>query len=247
MESSGKIALVTGGAKGIGRGICLELAKRGLTVLFTYRSSSVAADQLVEELNTLYPGTHAAFKCDGMQPESVVDLFRTIKSQYGGVSVLVNNAGIAGANRLFSMSKPAEWDYIFNNNLQSVLNTCRSALPSMIKAKHGIIINITSISAENGTPGSSAYSASKAAIISFTKSLFRELAMCGIVTFSVSPGLVDTDMAKDASLLLERRIAISPLKRMGRPEEVASLVGYLATEAPAYLGGREISIDGLQV
>jgi NAD(P)-dependent dehydrogenase (short-subunit alcohol dehydrogenase family) len=242
-----KLALVTGGAKGIGRSICLELARRGLTVIFTYRTSSTAAEALVEELNGLNEAPHAAFKCNMMEAESVVELFKTIKERYGAVNVLVNNAGIAGANRLFSMSKPAEWDYIFNNNLQSVLNTCRSAIPAMIKAKHGIIINITSISAENGTPGSSAYSASKAAIISFTKSLFRELAMCGLVTFSVSPGLVDTDMAKDASLLLERRIAISPLKRMGRPEEVASLVGYLATEAPAYLGGREISMDGLQV
>ena len=145
------------------------------------------------------------------------------------------------------MTKDVDWWQIFDNNLRGVLNTTRCVLPGMIAKKKGIIINVGSLSAKEGTPGSSAYSASKAAIIAFTKCVFKEYALQGINAYSVSPGFVETDMIRQVpEVYMKYRMVKSPLRRPGHPAEVANLVSYLADDPPALLGGQDISIDGLQ-
>jgi 3-oxoacyl-[acyl-carrier protein] reductase len=245
--NKGKLVLVTGGSRGIGKAICLELASIGCTVLFTYISNDAAAEETQGELRSVNNAPHKAYKCNMSDAATVGLLFKEIHKEYGKVEVLINNAGITGDAKLFIMTKDQDWWQIFDNNMQSVLNTVRYVLPGMISRKNGIIINIGSLSAKEGTPGSSAYSASKAAIIAFTKCLFKEYAMQGIQTYSVSPGFVSTDMIKDVpEVYMRYRMVKSPLRRPGKPEEIASLVAYLADSPPALLGGQDISIDGLQ-
>lgn len=243
----GKLVLVTGGSRGIGHAICTALAGKGYTVLFTYMSNEEAARRTEAELAAVSPAGHKGYRCDMADEKAVGTLFRQIHKEYGKVEVLVNNAGITGDPKLFIMLKDEDWWQIFDNNLRGVLNTTRFVLPGMIARKKGIIINVGSLSAKEGTPGSSAYSASKAAIIAFTKCVFKEHALQGINTYSVSPGFVETDMIKQVpEVYMKYRMVKSPLRRPGQPAEIANLVSYLADDPPALLGGQDISIDGLQ-
>lgn len=243
----GKLVLVTGGSRGIGKAICIELATKGCKVLFTYMSNEAAAASTETELQAISDAGHKSFKCNMSDVKEVEALFKLIHKEYGKVEVLVNNAGITGDAKLFILGKDQDWWQVFNNNLQGVLNTSRCVLPGMIARKKGTIINIGSLSAKEGTPGSSAYSASKAAIIAFTKCLFREYGFQGVNTYSVSPGYVETEMIKDLpDAFLKYRIVKTPLRRTGKPEEVANLVAYLVDSPPALLGGQDIPIDGLQ-
>lgn len=247
MTYHSRVALVTGASRGIGKAIALRLAAQGFTVLFTYLNSRNLAEELETHLKTLSGNDHKGFCCDMMDHGKVKLLFRDIHANYGAIDVLVNNVGATGQKKFFMMTGEDEWCEIFDHNLKPVLTATRCCLQKMIVKKKGTIINIASLSAKGGTPGSSAYSAAKAAIIAFSKSLYRELGGAGVRIFCVSPGVIETDLIKDASQsFINGRIGNSPLKRMGRPEEVANLVTYLADSAPELLGGQNIWIDGLQ-
>lgn len=247
MEHKNKIALVTGGSRGIGKAICLDLAARGFSVTFTYIRSGQEAEVVLGQMNALSDLGHAAYKCDMSSWEEVQALFKVLKEHDRLPEVLVNNAGITGDKKLFLMTSQEDWWRVFEHNVNNILHTTRLTLPGMVRKKEGVIINISSLSAKKGTPGSSAYAASKAALIAFTKSLFKEVGGYGIKFFTVSPGMVMTDMVMGASPdFFKDRLINSPLKRLGEASEVANLVGYLASDAPLFLGGQEIGIDGLQ-
>ncbi|MEM1134449.1 MAG: 3-oxoacyl-ACP reductase family protein [Bacteroidota bacterium] len=245
MEAHQKIALVTGGTRGIGRAITIELAQQGYRVIFTYFSKSELAESLVQEIAEKHLPTALALKCDMSDSKAVEALLKDIKKQYPKIDVVVNNAGILGHSRPFLFTTDDEWWKVVKTNVASVVNTCRYVLPMMIKQKRGNIINITSLSGQKGNPGQSAYSASKAAIVSFSKALTKEVARSGIIINCVSPGLIETDMTSNLNnVYFQERMSKSPLKRMGTSLEVANLVGYLANSAPPYIVGQEITIDG---
>ncbi|MEM1358532.1 MAG: 3-oxoacyl-ACP reductase family protein [Bacteroidota bacterium] len=240
-----KVAFVSGGTRGIGRHTCLQLAAKGYKVILTYRSSEALANEVVAEIiEAGYPIPYA-FQCDMTDTKAVKALVKTIRKEHGEISVLVNNAGILGNSKPFIMTGDAEWWEVLNTNVACVMNTCRAVLPSMMRQKQGNIINVTSLSGQRGNPGQSAYAASKAAIVAFSKTVHKEMGSFGVNINCISPGLIRTDMTKDIKPeYYEKRLANSPLKRMGEPEEVANLITYIATTAPSYLIGQEITIDG---
>ncbi len=239
-----RIALVTGGSRGIGRAISLRLAEDGFIVLVNYLKSRDAANQLCQVIADRGLPEAVSLQADVSKLSDVKQLFVDIKRRYDRLSVLVNNAGIIG-DRLFLFTSDDTWWQILRTNLGGVVNCCRLALPLMIAQQSGIIINLTSISGQRGTPGQTAYSASKAAIVGFSKSLAREVSRSGISINCVSPGLIDTDMLRSLEKdVISERIASIPVQRLGRPEEVAELVATLASGRVGYLFGQEIGIDG---
>jgi len=214
-------------------------------VLFTYKSNQEMAEELVREMEALGYLSPLIFQCDMTHTEQVNHLVKYIKKEVGIIDVLINNAGVLGNSKPFLMTPDQEWWYTLNTNVACVVNTCRAVLPMMISKRKGVIVNLTSLSGQKGNPGQSAYSASKAAIVSFSKALHKEIGPLGIKINCISPGLIETDMTKDISpAYFQARLANSPLKRMGKPEEVANLIAYMADEAPSYLIGQEITIDG---
>jgi 3-oxoacyl-[acyl-carrier protein] reductase len=239
----GKVAIVTGGTRGIGRAIVMALGDAGATVAFTYKSSSAAADELVAQLSgngkkaVGYPAD-AASHAESLQ---IVD--RVIK-EFGRLDILVNNAGITKDTLLMRMSEE-DWDRVITNNLKSVYNFTKAACRQMMGQKAGKIINITSIVGITGNAGQSNYASSKAGIIGFTKSIAKELGSRNIQVNAVAPGFVDTDMT--AVLTPEQKKALAdmiPLKRTARPEEIAGVVAFLASAASDYITGQVIAVDG---
>ncbi len=209
-----------------------------------YLKSRDAANQLCQVIADRGLPEAVSLQADVSKLSDVKQLFVDIKRRYDRLSVLVNNAGIIG-DRLFLFTSDDTWWQILRTNLGGVVNCCRLALPLMIAQQSGIIINLTSISGQRGTPGQTAYSASKAAIVGFSKSLAREVSRSGISINCVSPGLIDTDMLRSLEKdVISERIASIPVQRLGRPEEVAELVATLASGRVGYLFGQEIGIDG---
>lgn len=240
-----KVALVTGGSRGIGKSIIWHLAQAGFDIIFTYKSNEELAESIRKEVEDNSSVKALAVKCDMSDEQAVTALFKQIKSFNRRLDVVVNNAGILGESKPFLFTSNDEWWKVVHTNVSSVINTCRKAVPIMVSQKKGVIINITSVSGQKGNPGQSAYSASKAAIVSFSKALTKEVGRSGITINCVSPGLIETDMTKDISPeYFSKRIAASPLARMGKTEEVANLVTYLASDAPSYMLGQEFTIDG---
>lgn len=239
-----KTVLVSGGSRGIGKEIVKTLAKDGHDVIFTYLSNTESANQLCDELFTEHNLTVKAAQCNMAEMKEVKALFKEIKLIYGGVDVIVNNAGILGRTAPFLMTPDNEWWHVFNTNVACFTNPIKVGLTYMIKQKAGSIINITSLSGQKGNPGQSAYAASKAAITAFSKSLLKEVGKLNIHINNVAPGFIETDMTEDNNEYQQKRLAGSILKRPGRPDEVASLVQYLVNEAPLFLTGQEITIDG---
>ncbi|MCU0467419.1 MAG: 3-oxoacyl-ACP reductase FabG [Arcicella sp.] len=239
-----KVVLVTGGSRGIGRSICETLAERGCTVIFTYLSNEEKAQALAAEIRE--KGQKAfAYYCDMSDLKSVVAFSAKIRKEYGNFDALVNNAGILGDGKPFLMSADDHWWNVMKTNIGSVTNTCRAVVPQMIAQKKGRIVNITSVSGQKGNPGQSAYSASKSAIVTFSKALAKEVGRFGVVVNCVSPGLIETDMTKNISNeYVSARSQFSALTRKGEVQEVASLVSYLICDAPEYIVAQELTIDG---
>jgi NAD(P)-dependent dehydrogenase (short-subunit alcohol dehydrogenase family) len=238
------IVLVTGGSRGIGRSICLALAARGCTVLFTYFSNDAKAQELTVEIAQL-GGKALAYRCDMSQLTEVLNLAKKIRKDAGQLDAIVNNAGIVGDGKPFLFATDDHWWHVIRTNVGSVTNTCRALLPMMISRKSGRIINITSLSGQKGNAGQSAYSASKAAVVTFSRSLAKEVGRFGITVNCISPGLIDTDMTRDISNeYVASRLVWSPLKRKGGADEVANLVAYMLCDAPSYIIGQELTIDG---
>ncbi len=237
--------LVTGGSRGIGRSICLSLAARGCTVLFTYLSNDAKAQELADEIAEM-GGKAIAYKCDMSHLPQVLDLSKKIRQDaVGQLDAIVNNAGIVGDGKPFLFATDDHWWDVIRTNVGSVTNTCRALLPMMISKKAGRIINITSLSGQKGNAGQSAYSASKAAVVTFSRSLAKEVGRFNITVNCISPGLIDTDMTRDISNdYVANRLVWSPLKRKGNADEVANLVSYMLCDAPSYIIGQELTIDG---
>ncbi len=234
----GKVALVTGASRGIGKAIASQLKNLGATVIGTATSQS-GADKISD-----YLGEGKGQVLNVTEVESINALFDFIKKSQGGIDILVNNAGITRDNLMMRM-KDEEWDDIIDTNLSSVFRISKAALRPMMKKRFGRIINIGSVVGTMGNAGQVNYSAAKAGLLGFTKSLAREVASRGITVNTVAPGFIDTDMTK--TLTDEQKEGIFsqvPANRLGKPEEIASTVAFLASDAAAYITGETIHVNG---
>jgi len=243
MSMSGKVALVTGASRGIGRAIAAELGSQGAIVAGTATTDEGA--QAITEFLASQGVKGAGFRLDVSSTEAVETVMATITADLGGAPlILVNNAGITRDNLLMRM-KEDEWGSVINTNLNSLYRVCRVALKSMTKARWGRIINISSVVASSGNPGQTNYAASKAAVEGFSRSLAREIGSRGITVNSIAPGFIDTDMTRALTeKQIETLLVQIPLARFGKPEEIASVASFLASDAGAYITGETIQVNG---
>ncbi len=242
MELQGEIALVTGASRGIGQACALRLGNMGATVIGTATSASgaEAISHYLEEHKI--KGTGMAL--DVSDQSSVDAVMNKIQTEFGYPSILVNNAGITRDNLLMRMSDD-EWNAIINTNLSSVYRLSKACLRGMTKARKGRIISITSVVGVSGNAGQTNYAAAKAGILGFSKSLAREVASRNITVNTVAPGFIDTDMTR--SLAEEHKLGLLqmiPLNRLGRPEEIAAAVAFLASPGAAYITGQNLNVNG---
>lgn len=237
----GQVAIVTGASRGIGRAIALALATEGANVVVNYASSSTAAEEVVAEINSM--GCEAvALKADVSQVEQVENLLNTVTQKWGRVDILVNNAGITRDTLLLRM-KPEDWQAVIDLNLTGVFLCTRAVSKLMLKQRSGRIVNITSVAGQMGNPGQANYSAAKAGVIGFTKTIAKEFASRGITVNAVAPGFIETDMT--SNLKSEEILKFIPLGRYGKPEEIAGMVRFLvADSAAAYITGQVFNVDG---
>lgn len=240
---SNRIALVTGGSRGIGRAAVLRLARDGFDVAFCYRSSPDAAQELEKEVVEL--GVRAlAWQCDVSDHAAVRDMVSVVAERLGDVDVLVTSAGIVRDNPLMMMTEE-QWHEVLDTNLDGTFNACRSVVFEMMKRRFGSIINISSVAGVHGNPTQTNYSASKAGIIGFSRALAKEVGRYGIRVNVVAPGFIETDMTEVLpDKVKETAVKSIPLGRLGKPEEVADLVSYLASDRAAYITGTVMQIDG---
>lgn len=238
-----KIALVTGGAKGIGKAISIKLAEAKANVIINYRSSKEEAENVAKYIEENYGVKAWTFSADVSDLEQVKKM-KEFSESFGKISILINNAGITNDKILKNMS-PDIWDYVIKANLYSVYNTCYSFLDHMLDQRWGRIINISSIVGLMGSAGQANYAAAKSAIIGFTKSIAREYAKRNITANVVCPGYIQTDMTeKLPSKIKETIINSIPVGRVGFPEDVANLVIFLASDLASYITGEVVNISG---
>ena len=246
----GQVAIVTGASRGIGRAIALELASYGANVVVNYASSSAAADSLVTEITAAGGqafaggvGEAIALQADVSKGDQVDSLFNTVIEKFKRIDILVNNAGITRDTLLLRM-KPEDWQAVIDLNLTGVFLCTRAASKVMLKQRSGRIINIASVAGQMGNPGQANYSAAKAGVIGFTKTVAKELASRGITVNAVAPGFITTDMTSNLSNS-EEILKFIPLGRYGQPEEIAGMVRFLAADpAAAYITGQVFNVDG---
>jgi 3-oxoacyl-[acyl-carrier protein] reductase len=237
----GKVAIVTGASRGIGRATAVALATEGASVVVNYASSSGAADEVVAQIEAM-GGSAIAFKANVANSDEVDALVAAAMEKYGRIDVLVNNAGITRDTLLLRM-KLEDWQAVIDLNLTGVFLCTRAVSKIMLKQKSGRIVNITSVAGQMGNPGQSNYSAAKAGVIGFTKTVARELAPRSITVNAVAPGFISTDMTND--LKAEPILQMIPLARYGQPEEVAGMIQFLAASpAAAYITGQVFNVDG---
>ena len=239
----GKIALITGASRGIGKGIAQRFVAEGATVVFTYRSSDEKARELEAEL-TAKGGTAKGFKSDAGDFTQAGELVENVVKEFGTIDIVINNAGITRDNLLMRMSEE-HWDEIMDVNLKSVFNLTKAVMRTMLKARSGSIINMSSVVGVKGNAGQANYAASKAGIIGFTKSVAAELGSRNIRCNAIAPGFIETEMtaALDENVVNEWRQAI-PLKRGGSADDVANLCLFLASDMSTYITGQTINVDG---
>ena len=242
MNDDAVVALVTGASRGIGRAIALELGKQGITVIGTATSDAgaEAISAYLQEAGITGTGMCADVGSD----ESVTALVSGIGEQFAIPTVLVNNAGVTRDNLLMRM-KAEEWDTVINTNLSSMYRLCKACVKGMTKARTGRIVNISSVVGSSGNAGQSNYAASKAGIEGFTRSLAKEIGSRGITVNAVAPGFIDTDMTRDLpEQQTEALLAQIPLGRLGQPEEIAAVVGFLASSEGGYITGETLHVNG---
>lgn len=242
-DLTGKIVIVTGGSRGIGRAICLELAKRGASVAFCGRSLNDNTRSLEEELGEL--GVEGkGYALDAADHEAAKALVAEVIKDFGTVDILVNNAGITRDGLLMRMDE-AQWDEVIGANLKSVFNLTSAVIPTMIRARHGAIVSLSSVVGVHGNAGQTNYAASKAGIIGFTKSLAKELGSRGIRANAVAPGFIQTDMTAELSEdQIKQWTSQIPLRRGGTPEDVARAVAFLVSDDSSYITGQVLQVCG---
>jgi 3-oxoacyl-[acyl-carrier protein] reductase len=237
-----QVAIITGASRGIGRAIAIALASEGANIVVNYASSSGAADELVSEI-TNSGGNAIALQADVSQADQVDTLISSVMEKWGRIDILVNNAGITRDTLLLRM-KPEEWQAVIDLNLTGVFLCTRAVSKIMLKQRSGRIINIASVAGQMGNPGQANYSAAKAGVIGFTKTVAKELASRGLTVNAVAPGFIETDMTKDLKNT-EEILKFIPLGRYGQPQEVAGMVRFLAADpAAAYITGQVFNVDG---
>jgi 3-oxoacyl-[acyl-carrier protein] reductase len=239
----GKVAIITGASRGIGKEIAKTFINEGATVAFTYLSSDEKAKALEDELSA-NGGTIKGFKSNAADYQSAQDLGEAVVKAFGQIDILVNNAGITRDNLLMRMSEE-QWDEVINTNLKSAFNLTKAVLRPMLKARKGSIINMSSVVGVSGNAGQSNYAASKAGMIGFTKSIAQELGSRNIRCNAIAPGFIETEMtdALDEKVVQGWRDSI-PLKRGGTPKDVANATLFLASEMSAYITGQTINVCG---
>jgi 3-oxoacyl-[acyl-carrier protein] reductase len=236
-----QVAIVTGASRGIGRAIAIQLAYQGAKVVVNYASSSTAADEVVAEI-TAAGGEAIALQADVSQENQVDTLVKTTLEKFQRVDILVNNAGITRDTLLLRM-KLEEWQAVIDLNLTGVFLCTKAVSKIMLKQRSGRIINIASVAGQMGNPGQANYSAAKAGVIGFTKTVAKELSSRGITVNAVAPGFITTDMTSD--IKADGILQYIPLGRFGKPEEIAGMVRFLASDpAAAYITGQVFNVDG---
>ena len=238
-----RVAVVTGGSRGIGRAVALELARRGAAVVVNYNKSPEAAEQVVAEIQAS-GGKAAAFQADVSNLQAAQDLIKFAVESFGDLHILVNNAGIT-RDMLIVMMSEQDWDSVIDTNLKSTFNCSKAAVKHMMRKRYGHIINMASIAGQMGNGGQTNYSASKAGQIGFTKALAREVASRNITVNAVAPGFVDTEILNAMPPeVLEAAIKMVPLGRKATPEEIGYAVAFLASDQAAYITGQVLGVDG---
>ena len=243
MLLEGKVAIVTGASRGIGKAIAQQFIAQGAKVAFTYRSSAEAAAALEQELST-GGGTVKGFQSDAASMTDAERLVGEVVDAFGTVDIVINNAGITDDTLLMRMTEE-QWDRVISVNLKSCFNLTKAVMRTMLKARSGSIVNISSVVGVQGNAGQANYAASKAGILGFTKSVALELGSRNIRCNAIAPGFIETEMTAklDADTVQGWRDAI-PLKRGGTPEDVANLCVFLASDMSAYITGQTLNVDG---
>ncbi len=243
MKLLGKVALVTGASRGIGRDIAIELAKEGANVAVNYAGSEARANEVVQEIQSL--GREAfAVQCDVANGDSVAEMVKQTIERWGSLDILVNNAGITRDNLIMRM-KEDEWDDVINTNLKGVFLCTKAVTRQMMKQKSGRIINISSVVGESGNAGQANYVAAKAGVIGLTKTTAKELAPRGITVNAVAPGFITTDMTdKLTDEIKEGMLKMIPLAKFGEPKDIANAVTFLASDDSRYITGQTIHVNG---
>ena len=243
MELEGKAALVTGGSRGIGRAVCLELARRGACVAVNYAGNAAAAEETVESCKAM--GVDAfSVQADVADAAACDAMVKEVLSRFGRRDILVNNAGIT-RDGLMPMLKDADWDAVLDANLKGAFHCMRAAYRPMMKQKYGRVVNLSSIVGLRGNAGQANYAASKAGLIGLTKSMAKELAGRNVTVNAVAPGFIDTDMtAALPEKARESMLASIPMGRLGQGEDVAKAVAFFAGDGAGYVTGQVLCVDG---
>ena len=243
MRLKDQVAVVTGGARGIGKAIVQAYANEGAKVAIVYRGSKEAADALVNEV-AAKGGTAKAYQCDASDRAAVNACVETILKDLNQIDILVNNAGVI-KDGLFLRMEPKHWDLVVNTNLGGTYNFTKPIVESMFRARKGRIINISSVAADRFNKGLCNYSASNGAINAFTKALAVEIASRGVNVNAIAPGFIETDMSETVRNLAGDTIKNAiPMKRYGKPEDIAKVAVFLASDESAYMTGQVITVDG---
>lgn len=239
----GKIALVSGASRGIGRAVALKFAECGASVVVNYLSSKEAADSVVNDISNL-GGKAIALKSDVSDFNQAQELIKTSIDSFGKLDILVNNAGIT-RDKLIMLMSEKDWDDVQSTNLKSTFNCSKAAVKHMMRNRYGRIINISSVAGQMGNAGQTNYSASKAGQIGFTKALAREVAARNITVNAIAAGYIETDIWKDVpENMRDAVLTMIPMGRKGFPEEIANAVAFLASDQAAYITGQILGIDG---
>ncbi len=243
MQFKDKVAIVTGGTRGIGKGIALELAKNGCNIAFNYNKSSEAAEAVCKEIQAA--GVEAvSYQVDAGDFAAVKDMVAEVKEKFGKIDCLVNNAGIT-RDKLLAMMGESDWDDVLNTNLKSAYNFCKNVITTMMRQKDGSIVNITSISGVSGTAGQVNYSASKAGLIGLTKALAKEVGKVKINVNAIACGFIETDMTDVLPDEYKKKMTeLVPARRFGTVDEVGKATAFLLSDSAKYITGHVLHVDG---